>query len=267
MSHPINQGEAWSATRIKTYLTCPRQFRYAYVDRIPSVPTSPLVFGRTLHEALCFVQERQMQGEHLLEVEEVLRRFDALWQDALAREQPFFREGVPSPDQHARTGREILRAYLASSMGQKPPLAAELVFEVEAHGYHGADGYRLAGAVDRLEEGEAGLVIVDFKSGQRKPKPADLEGDVQFVLYAVALEKMRGKRVEKVIHLHLRDGAQHEMIPKEEQFAWLLDEVLPHVAQSVARGEFAPRAGYWCNWCDYRELCRAENALTSKEGC
>lgn len=258
----------WSATRLKTYLTCPRQFRYAYVDAIPSVPTSPLVFGRTLHEALCFVQERQMESGQRMGVEEVLRHFDALWQDALARERPFFRDGVPNPDQHARVGREILRAFLASPTGQKPPLAAELAFEVEA------GDYRLAGVVDRVEEGEAGLIVVDFKSGQRKPKITDMESDVQFVLYAFAIGRMLGQRVEKVVHLHLRDGSHHEMIPKEEQFAWLLDEVLPFVAKGVAREEFAPRAGFWCNWCDYRELCRAENgaammnpsAMATKEG-
>lgn len=71
--------------------------------------------------------------------------------------------------------------------------------------------------------------------------------------------------VERVVHYHLRDGTRLEAIPTEEHFAWLLDEVLPYVAGAVAREEFAPRCGYWCNWCNFRELCRAENARNFAE--
>ena len=250
----VAQERTWSATRIKTYLTCPRQFRYSYVDAIPAVPTSPLVFGRTLHEALCFMHERQMQSGQLPPLSEVLEQFNALWQKALSKEQPFFRPGAPSPEQHWTTGHEILRAYLSNSQNDKMPLAAELAFEVQA------GDYKLSGIVDRVDEGENGLIIVDFKSGTRKPAQTDLEGDLQFTLYAFALSRMMGQPIERVVHYHLRDGARLEAIPNGDHFAWLLDEVLPYVAGALAREEFAPRSGYWCNWCDFRELCRAENA-------
>ena len=248
----------WSATRLKSYLTCPRQFRYSYMDAIPSIPTSPLVFGRALHDALCFVHERQMESGELPPVRDVLERFDALWGEALEAE-PFFRDGVPSPSQHLTTGHEILRAYLAAPENQKLPLAAELAFEVQA------GDYRLAGIVDRLDESEQGLIVVDFKSGTRKPSPKDLDEDLQFTIYAFAIEQMMGRPVEKVVHCHLRTGDCFNTHRTSDHFAWLLDEVLPFVAGGVARGEFAPRSGYWCNWCDYRELCRAENARDAEK--
>lgn len=251
---PVVREMTWSATRIKTYLTCPLQFRYSYVDGIPSVPTSPLVFGRTLHEALCFTHERQMQSGDLPAIAEVLEQFDGLWQSALTKEQPLFRPGAPSPRQHQTTGHEILRAYLSKSQNNRMPIAAELAFEVQA------GDYKLTGIVDRVDEGEGSLIIVDFKSGTRKPAPADIEGDLQFTLYAFALSQMMGRPVERVVHYHLRDGSRFEAIPTDEHFAWLLDEVLPYVAAAVAGEEFTPRSGYWCNWCDFRELCRAENA-------
>ena len=224
----------WSATRLKSYLTCPRQFRYSYVDGIPSIPTSPLVFGRTLHDALCFVHEHQMLNGKLPPVGDVLEKFDALWSEAL-KAKPFFRDGSPSPEQHLTTGHEILRAYLAAPENQKMPLAAELAFEVVA------GDYRLAGIVDRVDESESGLIVVDFKSGTRKPTPKDLDDDLQFTIYAFALERMMGRPVERVVHCHLRTGDCFEAHPTDSHFAWLLDEVLPFVAGGVARGEFAPR--------------------------
>ncbi|BCM94129.1 hypothetical protein IAD21_06032 [Abditibacteriota bacterium] len=249
----------WSATRLKTYLTCPRQFKYVYVDGIPAIPTAPLVFGGALHEALCFGHEQQMISGQLPPTASLLARFDALWQDALETDEPFFRAGGLTPPQYVRTGHEILRAYAAAPDNATAPLAAELAFELEI------GGYGFTGVVDRLDEGKDGLVIVDFKSGARKPTKADLEGDLQFTLYALAIEGMLGRPVERVVHYHLRDGSRFDVMPSKERSEQLLVQVVPQVDGAISQGEFAPKAGYWCNWCHYRELCRAENAIGNKE--
>ncbi len=252
-SATILQRPTWSATRLKSYLTCPRQFKYSYVDGIPSVPTSPLVFGRVLHETLCFSHEWQMANGTLPPIIEVLLHFDTAWQSALDVEQPFFRPNALTPQAHQTLAHELLRAFLASPHNTKPPLTVELAFEVEAA------GHKFCGVMDRVDEGENGLVIVDFKSGARKPQPAELETELQFTLYAFAAEKVLGQRVERVVHYHLRDGSFLETQRGEEDFAWMLDKLIPYVAENVEREEFAPRYGHWCNWCDFRELCAAQN--------
>ena len=57
----------------------------------PSIPTSPLVFGRALHDALCFVHERQMQNGKLpSRRRSMLERFDALWSEAFKAQSRFF---------------------------------------------------------------------------------------------------------------------------------------------------------------------------------
>lgn len=50
------------ASRIKTYLTCHRQFRYTYVDKIPAVPTGPLTFGTVLHESIKLLWLRRVES-------------------------------------------------------------------------------------------------------------------------------------------------------------------------------------------------------------
>jgi putative RecB family exonuclease len=256
----ISTAPAWSATRLKAYVTCPRQYAYAYVDRIPSVPTAPLVFGRTLHEALLFVHERQMAERTLPPVTETLRHFDGLWRRALDEEQPFFRTGAPSPEQHQTIAHEILRAYLSAPENAALPLAAELAFEVK-HEEH-----RLCGVMDRLDEGETGLVVVDYNSGARKPSLSDVERDMQLTLYAFAASKLLGQPVERVVHYHLRDGSRFESERGDGDFAWLLDQVLPHVAQAVETEQFPRHVGHWCNWCDFREVCRAEQSFLANAG-
>ena len=261
MNVTVTSHPTWSATRLKTLLLCPRQFKYQYVDLIPSVPTSPLVFGRVLHETLCFLHERQMAEGRLPSIAEVLLHFDRLWSRALDEEHPFFRIGAPSPEAHMTIAHEVLRAFVSAQEKSRPPLVAELAFEVQAA------GHTLCGIIDRVDEGESGLIIVDFKSGQRKPPLAEVERDLQLTLYAFAARQVLGQPVERVVYYHLRDGSELISIRDASHFDWLLETVLPHAVQMLDRRQFPPHYGYWCNWCDFRNLCRAQDAAeqTSKD--
>ena len=244
----------WGATRLKSLLLCPRQFRYAYVDLIPAVPTAPLVFGRVLHETLLFIHQRQMSESCLPHAGEALLRFDTLWQQALEEEQPFFRAGAPSAEQHTTLGHEILRAYLEVNKETPAPLAAELEFEIETQ------GQVLRGVIDRIDEAPEGLIIVDFKSGKRKLSPQEVERDLQLTVYAFAAQRLYGRSVAQVAQYYLRDGTYIPALRGPDDYAWLLDEIIPHARRVVNGGQYPPHVGYWCNWCDYRELCRAERS-------
>ena len=234
MNLTVSHQPAWSATRLKSLLLCPRQFKYAYIDLIPSVPTAPLGFGRVLHETLCFLHEHQMAERQLLSIIEVLQHFDRLWIQALDEEDPFFRIGAPAPEAHTTIAHEILRAFVSAQENNAPPVVAELAFEVETA------GHRLCGIIDRVDEGESGLIIVDFKSGQRKPPLAEVERDLQLTLYAFAARQVLGQPVEQVIYYHLRDGSQLTTTRDASHFDWLRDTVLPHSVQLLEREQFPP---------------------------
>src|SRR5687767_899328 len=124
MNLTVSNQPVWSATRLKSLLLCPRQFKFAYIDLIPSVPTAPLVFGRVLHETLCFLHEHQMVEQQLPPINEVLQHFDRLWIQALDEERPFFRIGAPAPEAHKTIGHEILRAFVSAQENSGPPLVA-----------------------------------------------------------------------------------------------------------------------------------------------
>lgn len=243
----------WSASRLKKYLLCPRQYRYAYVDMVPSVPTAPLVLGKTLHDVICSLHEWQMVEGELPSIEMVLEWFDGAWSDALANERPLFREGAPDAGGCRTSGREMLRLYHAQQAEAAPPLLVELAFEI-----HFPD-FILCGIVDRVDEGEGGLVVTDYKSG-RKMTLEQMESDWQLGIYAYAVHRIFEEPVEAVQLRYLKDGSTQASVRGEEDFRQLTQEVLPHVTLKVERGEFEPRPGYWCRWCDFRELCATESA-------
>ena len=115
-----------------------------------------------------------------------------------------------------------------------------------------------------MDGGEAGLVVTHNKSG-RKMTREQMEGDWQLCIYAYAVGRIFEEPVEGVQLRYLKDGSAQASVRGEEDFRQLTEEVLPHVTHKVERGEFETRPGYWCRWCDYRELCATETAQAGPE--
>jgi RecB family exonuclease len=63
---------------------------------------------------------------------------------------------------------EILAVYVPGQQDRPPPLAVEFPFEIPLA------EHVLSGVVDRIDEGEAGLTVVELKTGRWKPSPKEL---------------------------------------------------------------------------------------------
>lgn len=197
----------WSASRLKRLLQCPRQFRYVYIDGLPTLTTAPLAFGRLVHEIVCAAHETHMTEGALPPKVELLARFDAGWQEILSREEVVFRASHAAPALYQTQGHELLRVFYALNHDAAPPLAVELAFEVEL------ESHLVRGVIDRVDEvtsreGERALVVVDYKSGTRRPTQTEAHSDVQLTIYAQALEKWLALPVVGVEFHALRDGTQ-----------------------------------------------------------
>jgi len=241
-----------SATRLKTLLTCPRQFRYLYVDEIPAVFTGPLAFGQVIHEVIHRLQVHSVETGDVLDVEYAFQQFASLWQEVLQRDRPLFKNGATEVQQYRNLADVMLKGYVERHKDATPPLVVEYPFTLP-WGEHVIEGI-----VDRLDEGESGLIIVDFKTGKRKPSPKDLQTDLQLTIYAYAVEQLFDQPVERIVYYHLRDQTPLVTTRSEGDFRWLLDEVVPYAVQRIEAGAFAPRFGYWCRFCHFKELCQAE---------
>lgn len=241
-----------SATRIKNYLTCPRQFRYAYVQEMPLTLTGALAFGWVIHQTLNLLHLKSLQNSVGLDLEYAYQTFDCLWRQTLKRDRPLFKDGGLSVEQYWDLADDILRGYVEAHRDQPPPLALEFPFELPWR------EHALLGAIDRIDEGQNGLIVVDFKSGQRKPSPQDLQHDLQLTLYAWVAETLWGQRVERVVYYHLRDQTPLLTTRSYSDYRRLCDDILPQVVHGIQSGRFEPHYGFWCRWCDFRELCAAE---------
>jgi RecB family exonuclease len=245
-----------SATSIKTFMTCPRQYRYLYIEELPQPLTGPLAFGQVIHETLRRLYARSFESGSGLDLAYAMAEFETLWAAIVATRQPVFKEGPEATEHYRGLGQAILRGYVRAERHQPLPLLLEFPFELSLQ----CDNheYLICGTVDRIDAGDAGVVIVDYKSGQRKPTPAALDQDLQLTLYAFAIEQALGQPVERISYYHLRSQISLLTFRTEGDLHQLTGEILPSVVQAIEAARFNPRPGYWCRWCPFYQRCQEE---------
>lgn len=244
-----------SSTRIKSLLTCPRQFRYAYLDEIPALPSLPLVFGQVIHDVIHRTHDRALERGESLEADFALAEFARLWPEALSQHGPLPNATASEQPDYPALAQTMLAGYVSGPLSRQEPLVLEVAFELEWH------GHQVCGIIDRIDQTDQGLVIIDYKSGKKKPSPRELEADLQLTIYAWAAELLLEEPVVEVIYYFLRQQLPLPTCRTDSDFRQLEDVTLPRVVETITRGDYPPHYGYWCRFCDYRELCAAEDAV------
>ena len=240
-----------SATRLRTYQTCPRQYRYRYVEGLPTTVSLALVFGRTIHAAICHLHRRALETAGPLDLADALDAFEGLWRHGLDEEQPTVKDPADVTGYEGWAG-QILAGYVMANERVAPPVALEFGFDLPW------EGHVLTGFIDRIDEGPEGLTIVDFKSGGRKPSPAVVRDDVQLTLYAFVASQLLAAPVERVVYYHLRDQTPIVTRRDADDYDRFEAGVLRPVTAAIEAGCYPPKRGWYCRFCDFRETCDAE---------
>lgn len=249
-----------SATRVKLFLQCPRAFRYQYVDCIPTQLTGALAFGQVAHAVLHNLQQWSLAHGEPLNESVALYEFDRLWDEVVSTQNPLFKSNAEL-DEYTALSRLILAGYVEAHRDQPLPILLEYPFEILLQDADSGREYSLRGVIDRVDQTADGLVIVDYKTGKRKPSPKQLSEDLQLTIYAFAVRQMFGEEVQRVVYYHLRDQSALTVERDEATLHVLETQTLPQVAVGIAREEFAPRPGYYCRFCDHYQLCQQEGGV------
>ncbi len=233
-----------SATKLKTLLTCERQFYFRYIAKLkeakmPSQSIDEQVLGLALHAVL----EEVMDNEALLDEKKLYARIEA---------------SLKEQNNH------ILWNYFVDVWLQKlkPFIAHEIkrfdmgyrIFKKEwAHSivYH---GFILEGKIDRIDEKENELFVIDYKSGKvptTTQRNLDNTSDFQLVFYALIAQSL-GK-VNDLFYYDLNDGVLIREDFLEEKKA-LLDQLLEKFSKPINGYSLCTEIKP-CRFCPYVILC------------
>lgn len=249
-----------SATRVKTFLQCPRQYRFHYVDEIPTMLTGALAFGQVIHQVLHNLQMWRLTHGEPLNAQVAMYDFTRLWEEIESTEKPLFKTETEYAE-YEELANLILSGYVEAHRDKPPPILLEYPFEIPLQDKVSGRKYLLRGIIDRVDQADNGLVIVDYKTSKRKPSPRQLAEDLQLTIYAFAANHLFEQEVTRIVYYHLRDQTELEVTRSGGAIKVLLSETLPTVAGEIACKHFDPKPGYYCRFCEYRELCNEEGGV------
>ncbi len=234
----------WSATRLKTFLTCRRKYYYTYEQKLKAKDEDELNEGAFLHKVL----------EHLF------------------REKSFFENSDEMKSNIDRLLDQLLETYSPKVAYSKLLWKAKLVKFIEQQIYHFKAGWRVVerekqivgsiagvnfkGVVDRIDQDVAGTYVLDYKSGSisdaNRTKNLEKLSDFQMSIYSELLkDKYKGLnlafveiftgKMTEITELEAKTELLHETIRELK----LMNQVVAERCEEVSR----------CTFCDYTLLC------------
>ena len=246
-------------TRLTTWLDCPRRYRFTYLDR-PTPPKGPPwahnSVGAAVHSALADWWALP-----------VARRTPAAGGDLLRRR--WLTDGFRDARQSADAGRRAL-GWVVGYLDDVDPAAEPAGVERTVSTKTGT--LVLSGRVDRIDDrppsddGEGGLVIVDYKTGRYVPDADDARTSLALAVYAVATARTFRRECSRVELHHLPSEsvavAEHSgpalarKVAEAESIASDCSRAdAAHRAGDSGDATFAPSPGSGCSWCDFRRHC------------
>jgi DNA helicase-2/ATP-dependent DNA helicase PcrA len=234
-----------SHKQVDDYQTCPLKYHYIHVLRIPLRQHHSIAYGNALHRAVEFYLRRRAAGSYTAR-EDLLRAYDDAWRNEgfLTREHE---------EQRRQAGRAALdRFYHEEETSGVKPAAVEREFGFSL----GAT--RVRGRFDRLDETEAGTVVIDYKSSDvTDQKKADQRArdSLQLKIYALALSEMTGRLPARVELRFLESGLAGRHRPTESDLARAREAILAAAAGIRERRFEAAPAYQTCRYCPYNQVC------------
>lgn len=224
-----------SATKIKTYSSCQRQYFHKYFDRLPTGTSGRALLGRCVHKAI----ELGFQARDPFQV------FNEYWIAGLAE--------VTSNDNMQKLYNEGLKMLDIYDFNQIPPLEMELGFELPFPNRENPI-IVMQGYFDQVLQND---IVVDLKTALRRPKIGVLRYSAQFVIYYWAYGQLYGT-YPKIYWHHLRTGEKFQVDISEDQ----IQALIPVVRGLKAQLEYASdmeqyhrNPGSECDYCPFRGPC------------
>jgi len=241
---PIFDKEAMalSANAVQSYATCPLRFKLERDWKIPGEAAAAMQYGFAIHTVLKNYYDPAPHAPAMSP------------DDAVAAFKTEFAKGyIGDPVQrkiYEERGEDQLRTLLQSApRGSAEVMATEHTFRFKL-------GEReIRGRIDRIDRLPDGAVrVIDYKTGTPKDRKAADES-LQLSIYAMAVKQM-GLAARELVLVNVQDNSLAESSRTAKQLE-AAEQEIAEAAEGIASGEFDPRPGQHCRWCDYRQLCPA----------
>jgi len=239
-----------SPSAIESYSHCPLRYKLSLDWNLPEEPAAAMQFGQAVHTALMGYFDALRKGK-IVDPETVVASF--LDEFSKAKIDEAYQREL-----YECNGRRQLLAFLKSPAA-KPH---GKVSGIEHHIDMTVAGAQVVGRIDRVDEDEDGLTIVDYKTG--RPKTQDhADESLQLSIYALAMQQLGPVKAVIFENLEDRSTVATTRTPAQLRKA---EEKIAEVAAQIASGEFDAKPGFHCGWCSYSMICPEQELVTIENG-
>ncbi len=261
--HPLTHYELkkrFSFTQLAAFRSCPLQYKFEHIYRIPKLGTFQKSFGQSVHlaferilhlhiqrsageQASLFAAQTPKQPGFQVSREEAKEIFEDAWIDE-------WYDSRKRHDEYFALGKKAVAAFWKECNERVPNvLSVERPFTLLL-GKHS-----LKGKIDRVDDlGDGMVAVLDYKTGTAKDElsPEDRE---QLYLYQVALEH-QGLKVAKMAYIYVGEWVKRDVEPlSESKRAAFLEKIEERMA-AILSSDFSPTpAPFTCRYCDFKQIC------------
>lgn len=240
---PVRQKISYlSYSQLSTFETCPLQYKYRYILRIPVPPSAALVFGDTMHKTMHAFYALVRQGTHPTKAT-LLRLYEDHWQHLGFRDRAY-------EEKMKRHGVELLKGFYDKGFDPKIiPVALEEPFTIRI-----TPTLTLGGKIDRIDKLPDGTTeIIDYKTGTA-PKNRNPKSDLQLSVYAMA-----GQSEKVIVSFYFFEDQQKVSSTRTKEQLTATKEEIAERARQISVSDFHPTPGKHCDFCEFRLICEAWN--------
>ena len=245
-----------SPSRASQFKTCPKQFKFANVDKLKEPTNEVQAKGTTVHQAL----------EDLFDLpkeERSTEKLHNLFRDAWTK--------VRSTDEHHHLfstvdeerdwgvdGLKLLNNYMSI---EDPTSFDPLERERWVRGT--IDDLNLRGILDRMDRNQKGeLIIVDYKSGKAPMAKYKEPRFFALKLYAMLIKDELGEMPAELKLIYLKNSTIHTLKISEQDLIDVKNEILEiweKIKKAYKDDEFPATKNNLCDWCYYKPICPVFN--------
>ncbi len=235
----------FSYTQMEAFKSCPLQYKFAHILRVPTAGSHSFSYGRSVHETLSDFFAERAKGKEPTQ-KDLLAMLENNWIDE-------FYDSKAHEQKRYKTAQAALKDFYKKHKDKWPKTTAiEKGFNLKI------GKYVLKGAIDRVDKLDGKKVeIVDYKTGDSKKGEKEIKKPTQLLLYALAAEQVLGLTPEKLTLYYTDDNKPYSI--EREKFEPLLaktkEETIKILDDLCASDFLATPSSHVCKHCDFKMIC------------
>lgn len=237
----------FSYSQLETFNTCPLQYKYQYVLRIPTSQNSSASFGDTIHKTLQRFYQEYIQ-DNSITLDRMFSIYESMWIPL----------GYSSQDHQKKMkqeGRAMLQRFFEHYHNEYLQINdLERLFKVKIN-----DDVFLTGKIDRVDNQGDDIEIIDYKTG-RKPDDKEIKKSLQLSIYALAANSnnLYDKPFEKInLTFYYLQTMEKVTMKRTQEELEAVKETIQDTANKIRMNEFPAKVGIQCDYCPFKMICEA----------